>query len=108
MRYGRDRGHRLAPPRASPAQRLFCQTLLVCGCRDVPANAQIPLVSRIVCACDAFSAMTTNRPYRQAMSHDEAIEELHRCAGTQFDPEVVEALILAAEVPRPAEILPAA
>jgi HD-GYP domain-containing protein (c-di-GMP phosphodiesterase class II) len=42
------------------------------------------------------------------MSHGEAIEELRRCAGTQFDPQVVEALILAAEVPRPAEILPAA
>jgi HD-GYP domain-containing protein (c-di-GMP phosphodiesterase class II) len=42
------------------------------------------------------------------MSHPEAIEELRRCAGTQFDPQVVQALILAADVPRPAEILPAA
>jgi HD-GYP domain-containing protein (c-di-GMP phosphodiesterase class II) len=78
------------------------------GYPDGLAGEQIPLVSRIVCACDAFSAMTTNRPYRQAMSHPEAIEELRRCAGTQFDPQVVEALILAADVPRPAEILPAA
>jgi HD-GYP domain-containing protein (c-di-GMP phosphodiesterase class II) len=52
--------------------------------------------------------MTTNRPYRQAMSPLEAIDELRRCAGTQFDPRVVEALILAADVPRPAQILPAA
>jgi HD-GYP domain-containing protein (c-di-GMP phosphodiesterase class II) len=78
------------------------------GYPDGLAGERTPLVSRIVCACDAFSAMTTNRPYRQAMSLSEAIEELRRCAGTQFDPQVVEALILAAEVPRPAEILPAA
>jgi HD-GYP domain-containing protein (c-di-GMP phosphodiesterase class II) len=42
------------------------------------------------------------------MSRSEAIEELGRCACTQFDPQVVEALILAADVPRPAQILPAA
>jgi HD-GYP domain-containing protein (c-di-GMP phosphodiesterase class II) len=78
------------------------------GYPDGLAGEDIPLVSRIVCACDAFSAMTTNRPYRQAMSLHEAVEELGRCAGTQFDPQVVEALILAAEVPRPAQIPPAA
>jgi HD-GYP domain-containing protein (c-di-GMP phosphodiesterase class II) len=78
------------------------------GYPDGLTGEQTPLVSRIVCACDAFSAMTTNRPYRQAMSYPEAIEELRRCAGTQFDPQVVKALILAADVPRPAEILPAA
>jgi HD-GYP domain-containing protein (c-di-GMP phosphodiesterase class II) len=78
------------------------------GYPDGFAGEDIPLVSRIVCACDAFSAMTTNRPYRQAMSLHEAVEELGRCAGTQFDPQVVEALVLAAEVPRPAQIPPAA
>jgi HD-GYP domain-containing protein (c-di-GMP phosphodiesterase class II) len=78
------------------------------GYPDGLAGEEIPLVSRIVCACDAFSAMTTNRSYRKAMSHEEAIEELRRCGGTQFDPQVVEALILAAEVPRPAQVLPAA
>jgi HD-GYP domain-containing protein (c-di-GMP phosphodiesterase class II) len=51
-----------------------------------------PLVARIVCACDAFSAMTTDRPYRAALSPEEALAELERCAGTQFDPEVVAAL----------------
>jgi HD-GYP domain-containing protein (c-di-GMP phosphodiesterase class II) len=61
-----------------------------------------------VCTCDAFSAMTTNRPYRKGMSLFEAIEELRRCAGTQFDPQVVEALILVADAPRPAQILPSA
>ncbi len=78
------------------------------GYPDGLAGEQIPLVSRIVCACDAFSAMTTDRPYRQAMDRHEAIEELRLCAGTQFDPQVVDALILAADAPRPAQILSAA
>jgi len=78
------------------------------GYPDGLAGEQIPLVSRIVCACDAFSAMTTDRPYRRAMDRHEAIEELRLCAGTQFDPQVVDALILAADAPRPAQILSAA
>jgi HD-GYP domain-containing protein (c-di-GMP phosphodiesterase class II) len=53
----------------------------------------IPIESRIVSACDAFSAMTTTRPYRKAMSPEAAREELVRCAGTQFDPAVVRALL---------------
>jgi len=52
-----------------------------------------PLVARIVCTCDAWSAMTTDRSYRKALSLEAATEELRRCAGTQFDPEVVEALL---------------
>jgi HD-GYP domain-containing protein (c-di-GMP phosphodiesterase class II) len=62
------------------------------GYPDGLAGDAIPLVARIVCACDAFSAMTTDRPYRQALSHDEAVAELRRCRGTQFDPRVVDAL----------------
>jgi len=62
------------------------------GYPDRLAGEAIPLVSRIVCACDAFSAMTTDRPYRKARGADEALAELRRCAGTQFDPQVVEAL----------------
>jgi HD-GYP domain-containing protein (c-di-GMP phosphodiesterase class II) len=53
----------------------------------------IPLASRIICASDAFSAMTTNRSYRAAMPLPAAIEELRACSGTQFDPDVVEAII---------------
>lgn len=56
-------------------------------------GAAIPLASRITLACDAYHAMTSDRPYRTAMSHTKAIEELKRTAGTQFDPQVVNALL---------------
>jgi HD-GYP domain-containing protein (c-di-GMP phosphodiesterase class II) len=51
-----------------------------------------PLAARIICACDAYSAMTTNRPYRGAMPIEDALAELRNCSGTQFDPQVVEAV----------------
>jgi len=62
------------------------------GYPDGLAGEQIPLVARIVCCCDAYSAITTDRPYRQGRSAIEALAELRRCAGTQFDPVVVTAL----------------
>ncbi len=62
------------------------------GYPDGIAGEQIPIESRIVAVCDAFSAMTTDRAYRSAMAADEALAELRRCAGSQFDPEVVDAL----------------
>jgi HD-GYP domain-containing protein (c-di-GMP phosphodiesterase class II) len=66
------------------------------GYPDGLAGADIPLVARIVCACDAFSAMTTDRSYRAAMTHAAAVAELGRCAGTHFDPAVVAALVAVA------------
>jgi HD-GYP domain-containing protein (c-di-GMP phosphodiesterase class II) len=63
------------------------------GYPDGLAGDQIPLVSRIVAACDAYSAMTTDRPYRPAMPDSEARAELARCSGAQFDPKVVAALM---------------
>ncbi len=63
------------------------------GYPDNLLGDQIPLGSRIILACDAYSAMTTARPYREAREHGAAIAELSRCAGTQFDPKVTEALI---------------
>src|SRR5262245_1667872 len=65
------------------------------GYPDGLEGSEIPLLSRVVSACDAFFAMTEDRPYRRAMASEDAISELRRCAGTQFDPEVVEALISA-------------
>jgi HD-GYP domain-containing protein (c-di-GMP phosphodiesterase class II) len=63
------------------------------GYPDGLAGERIPLIARIVCATDAYSAMTTSRPYRKAMSVSDAIVELERCAGTHFDPRVVRALV---------------
>jgi HD-GYP domain-containing protein (c-di-GMP phosphodiesterase class II) len=62
------------------------------GYPDGLAGAAIPIEARIVCCCDAFSAMTTDRPYREAMPFETALLELRACAGTQFDPAVAEAL----------------
>ena len=64
------------------------------GYPDRLAGDEIPLPSRIVLACDAFDAMTTDRPYRKAMPDDNALEELRANAGKQFDPAVVEAFML--------------
>ena len=60
------------------------------GYPDGLTGEQIPLGARIVAVADAYEAMTTDRPYQQA--HDEAwtLAELRRCAGTQFDPMIVE------------------
>ena len=57
------------------------------------SGEQIPLGARIVLAVDAWHAMTSDRPYREAMSDEEAYEELKDNSGTQFDPEVVDALL---------------
>ena len=61
------------------------------GYPDSLAGEQIPLGARVVAVCDAFDAMTSDRPYRPAMSESEALAELRACAGTQFDSRVVEA-----------------
>jgi HD-GYP domain-containing protein (c-di-GMP phosphodiesterase class II) len=65
------------------------------GYPDGLSGEQIPLVARIVRCCDAYSAMTTDRSYRKAMPTTDAVAELRRCSGTDFDPAVVEALIAA-------------
>lgn len=54
---------------------------------------QIHLLSRILAIVDAYDAMTTDKPYRGALTHEEALEELKRCAGSQFDPHFVEIFI---------------
>jgi diguanylate cyclase (GGDEF)-like protein len=62
------------------------------GSPDGLSGDAIPLAARILLVADAYAAMTANRPYRTRMEPDEAMEEMQRCAGSQFDPECVAAL----------------
>jgi putative nucleotidyltransferase with HDIG domain len=63
------------------------------GYPDGLTGEDIPLAARIVSACDAYNAMTTDRSYRRALPVADAVTELERCAGSQFDPAVVHALV---------------
>jgi diguanylate cyclase (GGDEF)-like protein len=65
------------------------------GYPDGTAGTAIPLGARVVSVCDAFDAMTSDRPYARARTPEEAIAELRRSAATQFDPDVVEAFAAA-------------
>jgi HD-GYP domain-containing protein (c-di-GMP phosphodiesterase class II) len=59
------------------------------------AGSAIPVEGRVLAVADAFDAMTAGRPYRRPLTADQAAAEVDRCAGTQFDPEVVEAFLAA-------------
>ncbi|HYH58100.1 MAG TPA: HD-GYP domain-containing protein [Thermoleophilaceae bacterium] len=72
------------------------------GYPDGTAGEDVPRAARIVAVADTFSAITTTRSYRRAQSPEEAIAELRRCAGTQFDPAVVEAAVVVLTRPAPA------
>ncbi|MFA5309889.1 MAG: HD domain-containing phosphohydrolase [Dehalococcoidales bacterium] len=63
------------------------------GLNQTAAGEQIPLNSRILAVADSFDAMTSDRPYRTAMSAGKAIREIQKCSGTQFDPRVVKAFM---------------
>jgi response regulator RpfG family c-di-GMP phosphodiesterase len=82
------------------------------GYPDGLAGEDIPLASRIVLVCDAWHALVSDRPYRPALAVAAARAELERCAGSQFDPRVVGALLdcldapAALDAPRPARTLP--
>jgi HD-GYP domain-containing protein (c-di-GMP phosphodiesterase class II) len=67
------------------------------GYPDGKKGEEIPILAKIVAVADAYDAMTTDRPYRRAISKEAAIEELKRCSGTQLDGEVVEAFVKAYE-----------
>ncbi|MDA8085465.1 MAG: GAF domain-containing protein [Nitrospiraceae bacterium] len=67
------------------------------GYPDGTAGEVIPLPARIIAVADTFDAMTTDRPYRKGLSAGQAIAELKRCSGTQFDPSVVAAFVKAWE-----------
>jgi HD-GYP domain-containing protein (c-di-GMP phosphodiesterase class II) len=66
------------------------------------AGEEIPLEARVLAVADAFDAMTSDRPYRRALTHEEALAEVERCAGTQFDPQIASVfleLFAVAELP---------
>jgi putative nucleotidyltransferase with HDIG domain len=65
------------------------------GYPDALAGDEIAIGARVIAVSDAFDAMTTDRPYRAGVTAAEALDELRRCAGSQFDPVVVEAFIAA-------------
>ena len=71
------------------------------GYPDGLAGEGIPLASRVVLACDAWHALVSDRPYRRALPVETALAELRACAGTQFDPRVVDALIECVQEPLP-------
>ena len=83
-----------APPHSTAAARLVRSShehFDGNGYPDGLAGAGIPLGSRIIAVCDAYDAMISDRPYRRGMTREQAIAELLDCAGTQFDPDVVDA-----------------
>jgi putative nucleotidyltransferase with HDIG domain len=67
------------------------------GYPDHLAGDEIPLGARIIAVCDAYHAMVSDRSYREAMTQSDTLAELHRCAGSQFDPGVLDALTAALE-----------
>jgi HD-GYP domain-containing protein (c-di-GMP phosphodiesterase class II) len=74
------------------------------GYPDGLKGESIPIEARILTIADSFDAMTSLRPYRAPLSYKDAIEELKRCSGTQFDPELVKAFLPIALATLPEEI----
>jgi HD-GYP domain-containing protein (c-di-GMP phosphodiesterase class II) len=96
-----------AAPALAPAAKLVRSTherFDGTGYPDRLAGEQIPLGARVIAVCDAFTAMTSPRPYADQLTIGQAVAELRRCAGTQFDPAVVDVLSeLVVELIWPAE-----
>jgi response regulator RpfG family c-di-GMP phosphodiesterase len=63
------------------------------GYPDALSGGDIPRCSRIIAVCDTFDAMVTDRPYRDALSKDQALAEIRRCKGTQFDPDLADCFL---------------
>nr|PZN79577.1 MAG: hypothetical protein DIU57_14945 [Pseudomonadota bacterium] len=66
------------------------------GYPDGLKGKEIPIASRVIMLCDSIDAMLSDRPYRPAMTVEQVAEEIRRCAGTQFDPDIV-AIVLRGE-----------
>lgn len=99
MREHPARGHAMLQQvrflRGGPAEVAFCHHEQYDG-SGYPrglTGAEIPLPARIFAVADAFDAMTARRPYRQHLGAEQAYQEIRRCSGTQFDPQVVEAFL---------------
>ena len=88
-----------APALAEVAKLVRCihERIDGTGYPDGLAGEEIPLGARLIAVCDAYAAMTNDRPYRLTMDPSSAIAELRRNAGTQFDPEIVQAFCVARE-----------
>jgi PAS domain S-box-containing protein/putative nucleotidyltransferase with HDIG domain len=84
--------HRILPIVRSHHERIDGK-----GYPDGLKDDEIPFLARILCVADSFDSMTADRPYRPAPGKEYAISELKRCAGTQFDPQVVEAFLRVVE-----------
>ena len=63
------------------------------GYPDRLEGHEIPLLARILSVADAYDAMTSSRPYREARTHEYTVQEIKRCSGTQFDPEIIKAFL---------------
>ncbi|MBP8698926.1 MAG: HD-GYP domain-containing protein, partial [Syntrophorhabdaceae bacterium] len=63
------------------------------GYPDAIAKDDIPISSRVIALCDTYDAMTSNRPYRNAMQKQDALKEIQRCSKSQFDPSIVECFL---------------
>jgi len=99
----------LAPVRhLAPAIRASQEFFDGNGYPDGIAGETIPIAARIVAVADAFHAMRNDRPYRAALPEEVAVAELRRCAGTQFDPDVIAALLELIEEDRAAQVASAA
>jgi HD-GYP domain-containing protein (c-di-GMP phosphodiesterase class II) len=77
------------------------------GYPDALVGENIPLLGRILAVGDAFSAMTTDRPYRKGLDYKVALEEIRVNSGTQFDPTMVQAFLTAAAKYLPLRMAPA-
>jgi putative nucleotidyltransferase with HDIG domain len=89
---------RFSPLRpAVPVVRYHHEHFAGTGYPHALAGRQIPLEAAIVGLADAWDAMTTDRPYRSALSDEDALDEIRRCRGTQFDPQIVDAFLEAYE-----------
>ena len=102
FRHHPDKGKRILEPipflaKLIPGAQCHHEHFAGTGYPQGLAGDEIPLLGRIIAVADTYDAMTTDRAYRKALPHEVAVAELRKCAGTQFDPELVEIFIIELE-----------